>query len=122
METPSVPPRRNDTTAATGARLSGQFSSITQEWRSRADLNEVIEIYGHDQTGSSLRDRYLRASEAAIILHVSPKTVSRWAREGKLGHVVTLGGHRRFYREEIERLATPAKAPSELIGHGHSAA
>lgn len=48
---------------------------------------------------------YLRASQAATILHVSPKTISRWAREGRLGHVVTLGGHRRFFREDIERLA-----------------
>ena len=48
---------------------------------------------------------YLRAAEAAALLHVSPKTISRWAREGKLGHVVTLGGHRRFSREDIEALA-----------------
>lgn len=47
---------------------------------------------------------YLRAAEAAALLHVSPKTVSRWAKEGKLPHVVTLGGHRRFPRKEIERL------------------
>jgi len=48
---------------------------------------------------------YLRAAEAAALLRVSPKTISRWAREGKLGHVVTLGGHRRFSRSEIEALA-----------------
>jgi excisionase family DNA binding protein len=48
---------------------------------------------------------YLRAAEAAALLHVSPKTISRWAREGKLGHVVTLGGHRRFSRDDIEALA-----------------
>ena len=48
---------------------------------------------------------YLRAAEAAALLHVSPKTISRWAREGKLGHVVTLGGHRRFSRTDIEALA-----------------
>ena len=51
------------------------------------------------------RRSYLRAAEAAALLHVSPKTISRWAREGKLGHVVTLGGHRRFSREDIEALA-----------------
>jgi excisionase family DNA binding protein len=92
------------------ARARQSSSRISQEWRNRADLYEVIEIYGHDVTGSSEvpRERYLRASEAASILHVSPKTVSRWAREGKLGHVVTLGGHRRFYRVEIERLAEKA--------------
>ena len=97
------------------ARFGQRSSRISQEWRTEADLNEVIEIYGHDGTGSpdALRDRYLRASEAATILHVSPKTVSRWAREGKLGHVVTLGGHRRFYRVEIERLAGRTTVPTE---------
>jgi excisionase family DNA binding protein len=56
-------------------------------------------------TLGSGRRSYLRAAEAAALLHVSPKTISRWAREGKLGHVVTLGGHRRFSREDIEALA-----------------
>jgi len=55
--------------------------------------------------GGSGRRSYLRAAEAAALLHVSPKTISRWAREGKLGHVVTLGGHRRFSRSDIEALA-----------------
>ena len=51
-----------------------------------------------------MRD-YLRAAEAAALLHVSPKTISRWAKEGRVAHVVTLGGHRRFARVEIEALA-----------------
>jgi excisionase family DNA binding protein len=55
--------------------------------------------------GSAGARGYLRAAEAAALLHVSPKTISRWAREGKLGHVVTLGGHRRFSRRDIEELA-----------------
>jgi hypothetical protein len=33
---------------------------------------------------------YLRAAEVADILHVSPKTVSRWAKEGKLPFLKTL--------------------------------
>ena len=48
---------------------------------------------------------YLRAAEAAALLHVSPKTISRWAKEGRVAHVVTLGGHRRFPLGEIEALA-----------------
>ncbi len=47
---------------------------------------------------------FLRPDQVARLLHVSPKTVSRWAKEGKLPHIVTLGGHRRFPRREIERL------------------
>ena len=58
----------------------------------------------HDLSSGGPRD-YLRAAEAAALLHVSPKTISRWAREGKLGHVVTLGGHRRFSRDDIQTLA-----------------
>ena len=48
---------------------------------------------------------YIRTAEAAKMLRVSPKTVSRWAKQGKLPHVVTLGGHRRFPADAIERLA-----------------
>jgi excisionase family DNA binding protein len=49
--------------------------------------------------------RYLRAAEVAEILHVSPKTVSRWAKEGKLPFLRTLGGHRRYPAAEIRQLA-----------------
>jgi excisionase family DNA binding protein len=49
---------------------------------------------------------YIRTAEAAKMLRVSPKTVSRWAKQGKLPHVVTLGGHRRFPADAIARLAT----------------
>ena len=41
----------------------------------------------------------------AEILHVSPKTVSRWAKEGKLPFLKTLGGHRRYPEAEIRQLA-----------------
>jgi excisionase family DNA binding protein len=41
----------------------------------------------------------------ADILHVSPKTVSRWAKEGKLPFLKTLGGHRRYPEAKIRELA-----------------
>lgn len=49
--------------------------------------------------------RFIRTAEAARILRVSPKTISRWAKEGKLPHVVTLGGHRRFPHDAIVEIA-----------------
>jgi excisionase family DNA binding protein len=49
---------------------------------------------------------YLTTAEVADILHVSPKTVTRWAREGKLPHSRTLGGHRRYPGEAIRQLAS----------------
>ena len=48
---------------------------------------------------------YLRTAEVADLLHVSPKTVSRWAKEGRLPFLKTLGGHRRFPEAEIRELA-----------------
>jgi excisionase family DNA binding protein len=43
----------------------------------------------------------LTPSEVARIFKVDPKTVSRWANQGKLGSVRTLGNHRRFRESEI---------------------
>jgi len=47
---------------------------------------------------------YMRAGDVARLLHVSPKTVARWASEGKLAYVRTLGGHRRFAGEAVREL------------------
>jgi excisionase family DNA binding protein len=47
----------------------------------------------------------LLTHEVADILHVSPKTVSRWAKDGKLPFQRTMGGHRRYPEAEIRKLA-----------------
>ena len=47
---------------------------------------------------------YLTRSEVARLLGVSPNTVTRWAREGRLPCQVTLGGHHRFDRTVIEAI------------------
>jgi excisionase family DNA binding protein len=48
---------------------------------------------------------YYTTGEVARMLGISPKTVARWAKEGKLPHLVTLGGHRRFPAQPIKDLA-----------------
>jgi excisionase family DNA binding protein len=62
-------------------------------------------------TGSHDERDYLTPTEAALILRVSPQTVSRWAKEGRIGCQVTLGGHRRFLRDEVTALAEQASVP-----------
>ena len=47
---------------------------------------------------------WLRTSQAAARLHVTAKTVTRWASEGCLEHRRTLGGHRRFDPALIDAL------------------
>ena len=56
-------------------------------------------------------EEFLRPAEAAKLLHVSPQTISRWAKEGRIGYVVTLGGHRRFRGSEIRQLADVSAPP-----------
>ena len=61
---------------------------------------------------------FLTTSEVSKALGVSPNTVTRWAREGRLACQVTLGGHHRFERTTIEdlrkslnRCASPGRRP-----------
>jgi excisionase family DNA binding protein len=48
---------------------------------------------------------FLRSAEVAAILQVSPKTVCRWAQQGRLPYQRTLGGHRRYPEQVIRELA-----------------
>jgi excisionase family DNA binding protein len=47
---------------------------------------------------------YMTRSGVARLLGVSPNTVTRWAREGRIPSQLTLGGHHRFERTVIESL------------------
>lgn len=68
---------------------------------------------------------YLLTSEVAEILHCTPKTVSRWAKEGKLPYTRTLGGHARFSEADIRALAdqlhvqAAEERSTALLGDGH---
>lgn len=55
--------------------------------------------------------RYLLTAEVAEIMHCSPKTVSRWAKEGKLPFLRTLGGHRRYEEAAIRKIAEGLVGP-----------
>jgi excisionase family DNA binding protein len=46
----------------------------------------------------------LTPAEVAKAFRVDPKTVSRWAKDGKLTAIRTLGGHRRFKESEVRAL------------------
>lgn len=42
--------------------------------------------------------------EASELIGVSPKTLRRWEKEGKIKPVRTLGNHRRYDKNEILKL------------------
>ncbi len=43
-------------------------------------------------------------AEVASLFRVDPKTVTRWAKSGKLTSIKTLGGHRRYKESEVKAL------------------
>lgn len=51
----------------------------------------------------------LTPAEVAALFRVDPKTVTRWARAGKLTSLRTLGGHRRYRESEVRNLLAGAK-------------
>ena len=69
-------------------------------------------------------EQLLTPSEVAALFRVNPKTVTRWARAGKLTAIRTLGGHRRFRVSEIRRCLeemAPSASPLEQRRIGRQA-
>jgi excisionase family DNA binding protein len=54
--------------------------------------------------GEVASDELLTPAEAARRLGVTPNTVTRWSRAGKISAIQTIGGHRRYRTSEVERV------------------
>ncbi|HZD00274.1 MAG TPA: BldC family transcriptional regulator [Actinomycetes bacterium] len=52
----------------------------------------------------------LTPAEVAALFRVDPKTVTRWAKAGKLSSIRTLGGHRRYRETEVRQLLRGVEA------------
>jgi excisionase family DNA binding protein len=63
-----------------------------------------------------MRDKLLTPADVAALFNVDPKTVTRWAKAGKLKCIRTPGGHRRYRTSEVMALrdgsAQEAEAPA----------
>jgi excisionase family DNA binding protein len=57
---------------------------------------------------SSEPEVLLTPAEVAKLFRVDPKTVTRWAKAGKITAIRTLGGHRRYRQSEINTLLSVA--------------
>lgn len=57
-------------------------------------------------------DRSLEAGDLARALRISPDSVGRYAREGRIPFDVTPGGHRRFNVDEVKLALGAADGPA----------
>jgi len=62
---------------------------------------------------SSEQENLLTPKEVAMLFRVDPKTVTRWAKAGKLTAIKTLGGHRRYKESEVQLLLQESTQPRE---------
>ncbi|GAA3441027.1 BldC family transcriptional regulator [Planomonospora venezuelensis] len=65
---------------------------------------------GNGATQAPRVEQLLTPQEVASLFRVDPKTVTRWAKAGKLQSIRTLGGHRRYYEDEVRALLAGASA------------
>ena len=66
------------------------------------------------------QENLLTPSEVAALFRVDPKTVTRWAKAGKLTSIRTLGGHRRYKESEVKVLLktiTPNTSTNQVGGN-----
>ena len=66
------------------------------------------------------QENLLTPSEVAALFRVDPKTVTRWAKAGKLTSIRTLGGHRRYKESEVKALLkaiAPTTASNQAGGN-----
>jgi len=86
--------------------------AILLPYHHEADIS-LFECFG----GKSMSEQevLLTPSEVAALFRVDPKTVTRWAKAGKLTSIRTLGGHRRYKESEVKALLkTVPGANSEI--------
>lgn len=73
---------------------------------SKQPINKPMVIDGWDFGPGQL----MTPGDVAKMFRVDPKTVVRWADDGKLASIRTLGGVRRFSRQQVQHLLSGGDA------------
>ena len=66
-------------------------------------------------TAASRQSAWLSLGPASRLLGVDPDTLRRWADDGRIEAYTTPGGHRRFERRALERLAATRRPGRRLL-------
>jgi excisionase family DNA binding protein len=99
---PSVP-------AAPG--ITFVHEALNARFRGDEDLGGSNPEGDDAMTATNQDEELLTPSEVAKLFRVDPKTVTRWAKSGKLSSIRTLGGHRRYRASEVRLLLEGQQQP-----------
>jgi len=111
------------------ARRGRNRLECTKRWWDVANADDeqqrleiLSSLFGAD-IPVGLSGELLRTADVAALFHVSERTVSDWARRGRIPSVQTPGGHRRYPAAEIHRIRDEAEwaeaAPGEATPAEH---
>ncbi len=82
------------------------MSDEQSQERRRRDL--LANLYGNE-VPPSIGGPLLRTADVAQLFQVSERTVSEWARQGRIPSVRTPGGHRRYPADQVRLLLEAAE-------------
>jgi len=76
-------------------KINDKSPILVERWL-KAEKEHFLEIPTHITL--------LTPSEVAALFRVDPKTITRWSQKGKLDCIKTVGGHRRYRLEDVQKL------------------
>jgi len=68
----------------------------------------------HPERPDWIDEQLLRPGQVAALFQVSRRTISDWARAGKLDAIITPGGHRRFRATQVRALLEAQKVDATI--------
>jgi excisionase family DNA binding protein len=91
-------------TPSISSRELTEVIRVTNEDKQESQRRALLaNLFGPD-VPSGLGGQLLRTADVATLFQVSERTVSEWARRGRIPSVRTPGGHRRYPAEEVRTL------------------
>jgi excisionase family DNA binding protein len=102
-------------------RLPPKGRHVNSETAPERQRQQLLAALFGAEVPRALDGQLLRTADVAALFQVSERTVSEWARRGRIPSVRTPGGHRRYPADQVRQLLdeTGAFSESSLNGDQH---
>ena len=81
----------------------------------RKRLARTLYAEQHPERPDWIDEQLLRPGQVAALFQVSRRTISDWARAGKLDAIITPGGHRRFRATQVRALLESQMVEARVV-------